>query len=350
MIRFNCDYSEGAHPAILERLNATNFEQTPGYGEDQHCARAAKLILAACGEPDALVRFLTGGTQLNLTVIAAALRPHQGVLSPVSGHINVHESGAIEATGHKVLALPTSDGKITAAQVRAAHEAHQRDASRVHAVQPKMVFIAHSTELGTIYSRAELESLSAACRECGLLLFMDGARMGYALTAPGADLTLPDIARLCDVFSVGGTKVGALFGEALVIRNSALREDFDYIIKQRGGMLAKGRLLGIQFEVLFEDGLYFRMAEHANKAAALIRQACEDAGHPFLCPSPTNQQFPVLPDALLRTLAAEYSWAVIEPSDGERTAVRFCTSWATKIEDAEKLAQAIRAWKPCGAT
>ncbi len=345
MIRFNCDYSEGAHPKILERLAATNFEQTPGYGEDEHCKNAARLICEACAAPGVFVRVLTGGTQLNLTVIAAALRPHQGVITADTGHINVHESGAIEATGHKVLPLGALNGKLSGSDVRRIHAAHLADPTRIHTVQPKMVYVSLPTELGTMYSKAELDDISVACRECGLFLFLDGARLGYGLTAPGSDLTLPDIARMTDAFSIGGTKVGALFGEALIVTRPELRDDLEYIIKQRGGMLAKGRLLGIQFEVLFEDGLYWRMGEHANKAAALIREACEDKGFAFVSPSPTNQQFPILPDALLRALASRYTWDAVGKPDAAHTAVRFCTSWATKMEDAEALAKDIRAWK-----
>ncbi len=340
-IRFNCDYNEGAHPRILQRLSDTNFEQTAGYGEDPHCDRARALILEACGNPDADVWLLVGGTQTNLTVISAALRPHQGVLSAQSGHINIHESGAIEATGHKVLTLPSADGKITAAQVEKAVDSHFSDETQIHMVQPKMVYISHPTEIGTLYTKAELTALHEVCRKYGLYLYMDGARMGYGLTAPGSDLTLPDIARLCDAFYIGGTKVGALFGEALVLCHPLLREDFPYMIKQKGGLLAKGRLLGIQFETLFEDGLYYELGRHANEAAAVIRNACIQKGYPFFCDSPTNQQFPILPNTVLDALSAKYAYATWEKMDDAHTAVRFCTSWCTRMEDAEQLAQDI---------
>lgn len=343
MIRFNCDYSEGAHPRVMQRLLDTNMEQTAGYGEDPHCEHAAALIRGECGREDVDVHFLVGGTQTNLTVIAAALRTHQGVIAADSGHVNVHESGAIEATGHKVLAQPCQDGKLTAQQVRRVVEDHFNDETQEHMVQPKMVYISHPTEVGTLYTKAELEALHALCQEKGLYLFMDGARMGYGLTAPGTDVTLRDIARLCDVFYIGGTKVGALFGEALVICNNGLKEDFRYIIKQKGAMLAKGRLLGVQFEVLFEDGLYYEMGRHANEAAAVIRAACQQKGYPFLCPSPTNQQFPILPDGKLAKLAEKYAFANFGRVDAEHSAVRFCTSWCTKPEDAQALADDILA-------
>ena len=341
MIRFNCDYSEGAHPRILQRLTDTNFEQTAGYGDDPHCENARRLILKECGQPDADVYLLVGGTQTNLTVIAAALRPYQGVLSAVSGHINVHESGAIEATGHKVLALPSDDGKITATQVEKAYSDHFSDETQIHIVQPKMVYISHPTEIGTLYTKQELTELSEVCRRRGLYLFMDGARMGYGLTASDTDLTLSDIARLCDVFYIGGTKVGALFGEALVICNDELKKDFPYMIKQRGGLLAKGRLLGIQFETLFEDGLYYELGRHANEAAAIIKEACVRKGLDFLCDSPTNQQFPILPNDMVEAFRSKYSFADMGAVGDDRRAVRFCTSWATRLEDAQTLAKDI---------
>ena len=227
MIRFNCDYSEGAHPKVLERLVQTNMEQTPGYGEDEHCRRAAQLIRKECGRQDVDVHFMTGGTQTNLTVISAALRPHQGVISADTGHVNVHESGAIEATGHKVLAQANCpEGKLTAQIVRQVVESHYNDETQVHMVQPKMVYISHPTELGTLYAKAELEELAQVCREKSLYLFLDGARLGYGLTAPGTDVTMADVARLCDVFYIGGTKVGALFGEALVVANRRSKRIF----------------------------------------------------------------------------------------------------------------------------
>lgn len=337
MIRFNCDYSEGAHPAILEKLAQTNLEQTAGYGLDPYCEKARKLIQDLCKAPQAQVHFLVGGTQTNMMLIAAALRPYQGALSPDSGHINVHESGAIEATGHKVLALPSKDGKITAQQVQEEYTKHYKDPDREHMVQPKLVYISNPTEIGTIYSKAELTALSKVCRENNLYLYVDGARLGYGLTAKSNDLSLADMAELCDAFYIGGTKVGALFGEALVITNPALQEDFRYVIKQHGGMFAKGRLLGIQFLALLEDGTYFNIARHANELAEQIKQACIEKGYSFLTQSDTNQQFPILPNSVLEKLGSKYTYSVWQPMDETHSAVRFCTSWATKEEDVASL-------------
>lgn len=341
MIRFNCDYNEGCHPRILERMAETNMEQTAGYGEDPHCERAAELIRRECKSPDADVYFLVGGTQTNLIAVTMALRPHQGVISADSGHINTHESGAIEGTGHKVLTLPAVDGKISGKQVEEFCQAHLDDETRTHTVQPKMVYISHPTETGTIYSKAELMALRAACDKYGLYLYMDGARMGYGLTCKESDMTLADISALCDYFYIGGTKVGALFGEALVINNPILKEDFLYIRKQRGGLLAKGRLLGIQFETLFEDGLYYEISRHANEAADIIRDAFVKKGISFSCSSPTNQQFPILPNEMLAAFKDKYTWADMGKVDEGHRAVRFCTSWATKLENAEQLAKDI---------
>lgn len=335
MIRFESDYTEGAHEKILEQLVKTNYEQTPGYGQDVHCEQARQYIKKACANDNLAVHFLVGGTQANTTVIASVLRPHQGVISASTGHINVHETGAIEATGHKVIAVASEDGKITASQVKNVYDAHWADPDHEHMVQPGMVYISHPTENGTIYSKKELQEISAVCQDRGLPLFLDGARLGYGLAAPGNDLGLPDLARLCDVFYIGGTKVGALFGEAVVICNDNLKKDFRYHIKQHGGMLAKGRLLGLQFETLFKDGLYFEMGEHAIRLAMLIRDAFTRKGFNFLYDSPTNQQFPILPRSALEKLSAKYSFSTWARIDDEHTAVRFCTSWATQ-EDAVK--------------
>lgn len=337
MIYFNNDYSEGCHPVILDRLLATNLEQTPGYGTDVYCSKAAAYIRQLCEDESLAVHFLVGGTQANLTVIDAALRPHQGVLCAESAHIHVHETGAVEATGHKVLALLSEDGKLTAKQVEQAVISHREDEAAEHMVQPKMVYISNPTELGTIYSLEELEALSAVCRENGLYLFMDGARLGYGLTAKGNDLTLTDIARLCDVFYIGGTKVGALFGEAVVIGNTDLAEDFRYIIKQHGGMLAKGRLLGLQFCSLFENGLYFEIAGHANRLADQIRSTLKDLGYHLLVPGVTNQVFPILPDDILAKLRKKFSFTYQMRIDSEHSAVRFCTSWASTQDNVDAL-------------
>ena len=333
MIYFTSDYTEGCHERILERLTQTNFEQTPGYGTDHHCRNAARYILKACGREDAWVHFLVGGTQTNMTLIAAALRPHQGAVCAESGHIHVHETGAVEATGHKCLTLPSPDGKITARQVENLVRLHREDESMEHTVQPKLVYISNPTEYGTIYSLAELEALSAVCKGNGLYLFLDGARLGYGLRCPQNDVTMQDLARLCDAFYIGGTKVGALFGEALVLTHPALNEDFRYLIKQRGGMLAKGRLLGIQFETLFEDGLYWEISDHALKMADLLRTALSRAGLPMQVDSPTNQLFPIVPDTLLEKLREKYAVTYMNRVDESRSCIRLCTSWATREED-----------------
>ena len=337
MIRFNCDYLEGAHPKILEKLQETNFVQTLGYGEDEYCERARAMIREKCGAEDAYVQFLVGGTQTNTTVIASILRPYQGALCANTGHINVHETGAIEATGHKVLALPSEDGKITAAQVQEAYDAHWADGSHEHIVQPGMVYISHPTENGTLYTKEELKALYETCQKLELPLFLDGARLGYGLMSKGTDLTWQDIAAFTDVFYIGGTKVGALFGEAVVITNASLTKDFRYMIKQRGGMLAKGRLLGIQFETLLSDGLYEEIAGKAVEQAMRLKEAFLDKGYPLLYDSYTNQQFPILPNSHLKQLEEKYSFELWTAMDEEYSAVRFCTSWATRDEDIDAL-------------
>ncbi len=341
MIRFNCDYSEGAHPNVLRKLVETNTEQTEGYGTDSYCHKAAELIRDLTECPDADVHFFVGGTQANLTVLSACLRPHQGVISADTGHINTHESGAIEATGHKVLSVPSPDGKLTAARVQELYDTHAHDSAREHTVQPKLVYLSNPTEIGTIYTKAELTALSQTCRKNGLYLYLDGARLGYALCAVGNDLDLPAIAGLCDAFYIGGTKNGALFGEALVITDDSLKPDFRYIIKQKGGMLAKGRLLGLQFIALLEDDLYFKMARHANEMAGIIKDACVKKGYKFLTESVTNQQFPIMPDRILKKLKEKYEYTFWQPVGHAHSAVRFVTSWATTKRDAEKLAEDI---------
>ncbi len=343
MIRFECDYAEGAHENILKRLLETNLEQTPGYGLDDHCETARELIRKACNAPQAEVQFLVGGTQANTVMIASTLRPHQGAVAAWTGHIAVHETGAIEASGHKVLTLPSENGKLTAAQVRAVYNEHWNDTAHEHMVQPGLVYISQPTENGTIYSKAELEELSAACRELGLPLLLDGARLGYGLAAPGSDLSLADVARLCDMFYIGGTKVGALFGEAVVIMNKKLQKDFRYHIKQRGGMLAKGRLLGIQFETLFTDGLYEQISRHAVEQALRIRRAFSDKGIALRYDSPTNQQFPILSDDAVKALGGKYTFSIREKYDESHAVVRFCTSWATQSDQVDRLIEDIAA-------
>ena len=342
MIRFECDYLEGAHPKILEILIKTNFEQTPGYGTDTYCEKARLIIKEKCKSPHCDVHFLVGGTQTNTTVIASILRPYQGVLCANTGHINVHETGAIEATGHKVMPILSDDGKITAKNIQDAYDAHFNDPTAEHMVQPAMVYISHPTENGTLYSKGELEEISHVCGKLNLPLFLDGARLGYGLTAEGSDLKLEDIAALCDVFYIGGTKVGALFGEAVVITNPNLKKDFRYFIKQNGGMLAKGRLLGIQFLALLEDDLYFKITGHANKLALKIRDAFLEKGCSFRYESVTNQQFPILHNEYIEKLKENYAFSFWEKVDENHSAVRFCTSWATKEEDVEKLVAHIQ--------
>ena len=336
MKRFESDYLEGAVPEIMARLAETNYVSTPGYGVDEFCDAAREKIKAACEAPDADVHFLVGGTQANLTVIAAALRPYQGVLAAATAHIAVHETGSIEATGHKVLTLPTTDGKISAAQVREYVRLHYADESFEHTVQPAMVYISQPTETGTVYSVAEMTEMSETCRELGLLLFVDGARLACSLAL---DYTpdLPMLAKLADVFYIGGTKHGALFGEAVVITDAALKKDFRYMIKQRGGMFAKGRLLGLQFDTLFTDGLYFKIGRHEMALADKLRKAFLDKEYEFYYDSPTNQLFPILTAEKIAELSKNFSFSIMNALPDGRTVTRFCTSWASTEEDVEAL-------------
>ncbi|MDR1131121.1 MAG: low specificity L-threonine aldolase [Oscillospiraceae bacterium] len=342
MQRFECDYAEGAHPRIMEALLQTNKEQTPGYGEDEYCEAARRMIKLACGREDMDVHFFVGGTQANATVIGSVLRPHQAVISAETGHIAGHEAGAVEATGHKVLALPAPDGKLTAAQVRECVETHWEDPNRVHTPQPAMVYLSQPTETGLLYTKAELLALREVCGEKKLTLYLDGARLGYALGAKRNDVFMADLAQLCDVFYIGGTKVGALFGEAVCICSAGLNEDFRYHIKQRGGMLAKGRLLGVQFETLFKDGLYLELGRHAVRLAMAIRDAFHGGGCAFLYDSPTNQQFPIVSEGVIAQLAKNYSFSRWKTLSDGKTAIRFVTSWATRPETVDVLASDIR--------
>lgn len=340
MIRFQCDYGEGCHQKILDKLNETNLIQTIGYSEDEYTNNARLLIKKVCKSNDIDIHFLVGGTQTNLTFIASALRSYEGVLSAVSGHINVHETGAIEATGHKVLTLPSEDGKITAEQVEQAFQNHINDETPEHVVRPKMVYISHPTENGTTYTKDELKLLYNTCKRNDLYLYVDGARLGYGLTYPNCDLTMNDFVKYSDAFYIGGTKVGALFGEALVIVNNELKTDFRYNIKQRGGLLAKGRLLGIQFETLFTDNLYFEISRSTVEKALKIREAFEQKGIKMLFDSKTNQQFPILTEVQvikLREKYVFYKWCNVE----DKVAVRFVTSFATQNESIEKLIEDI---------
>lgn len=325
MYSFTNDYSEGAHPRILEAMMNTNLIQHTGYSLDEHTSHAVGLIKTEIGREDVDIHLITGGTQTNLITISTALRPYQAVISAQTGHINVHETGAIEATGHKILSMPCQDGKLSPTDVRLTLDMHTDE----HMVQPKMVYISNSTELGTQYTKKELEALSHICRQKGLYLFLDGARLGAALTSPINDLTLEDIARLTDVFYIGGTKNGALFGEALIICHPDLKPDFRFMIKQRGAMLAKGWLLGIQFEELFQNNLFYDMSSHANSMAAKLRQEISDLGYPFASNSMTNQMFPIFPDSVIEKLKEEFYFNYDSRVDECHSSIRLVTSWAT---------------------
>ena len=329
MIFFRSDYSQGAHPQVLDALIKTNLEHTDGYGEDAHCYKAADMIKKMIQKPDAEVHFFVGGTPANFTCITAFLRPHEAVLAPRTAHIYMHETGAIEARGHKVVNLTPIDGKISTVQIEKSLAEHEDE----HMVWQKMVYISQSTEIGTIYSKAELTALSEFCRKNEMYLYIDGARLGCALTAPGNDLTLSDIASLTDAFYIGGTKNGALFGEAVVITNPALMPYFRYITKQQAGLLAKGRLLGVQFEALFEDGLYFRLAEHSNALAKKLRDGIAAKGYAFFVDSPTNQIFPIMPEALVEKLEEKYFFYRWQPMDDGQICIRLVTSWGSSEED-----------------
>lgn len=342
MIRFNCDYLEGAHPRIIEALMESNLMQTVGYGEDEICEEARSVIRKVCNCQEAAVHFLVGGTQTNLTVIASALRPHQAVLCVKEGHVNVHETGAIESCGHKVMAIDGKDGKLTGDQIRLEYYKHWNDGTHEHMTQPKLVYISNPTELGTIYSKQELEDIRQACDECHMYLYLDGARLGYGLMAKENDLTMEDIARCCDVFYIGGTKVGFLFGEAVVITNPVLQEDFRYIMKQKGAMLAKGRLLGVQFLEMFKDGLYFDISKHAIDLANELREGIRKMGYQFYMESPTNQQFVIISNIKLENLGKQFGYEYVSAYDENHSVIRLCTSWATKKEHIEQLLDALQ--------
>ena len=343
-IRFDSDYIEGAHPAIIEALTASNLEQHIGYGCDEYCERARAIVREHCNDNTVGIEFLVGGTQANVTVIDALLRSYQGVISADSGHINVHETGAPEATGHKVIALPSADGRLSAGQIAECYHNHWNDCSHEHTVQPGMVYLSCPAENGLIYTKAELTAISEFCHAHGLHLFVDGARLGYGLMAEGCDITIADLASLCDAFYIGGTKVGALFGEAVVFKGEEMHRSFRYAIKQHGGMLAKGRLLGIQFSELLKGGsecLYFSLAKHADRLAAKIRSAFEKRGIRMWIPSTTNMQFPILTKKQQEFLAEKYVPEFWGRYDEEHDIVRFCTSWATKEENVDALCRDI---------
>ena len=341
MIRFECDYGEGAHPQVMELLQNTNFEQTPGYGCDPWCDKASGLIRVACDAPDAEVHFVVGGTQANLMVIASILRPFEGAVSASTGHIHVHETGAVEATGHKILALPEKDGKITAEQIEDCLREYEESTTIEHVVKPGIVYLSQPTEYGTMYHKGELEAISKVCRAHGVPLFVDGARLAYALAAEDNDITLPDMARLCDIFYIGGTKVGCLFGEAVVFASKRYAEGFRMTMKQRGGMLAKGRLLGVQFSTLFTGGLYERMGKHADDLAMKVKKALKSKGIPLYYESSTNQQFCIMTEEQYDRLSKDFSFSDNGPVEGGRL-IRICTSWATKEEDVDRLVADIK--------
>ena len=341
-ISFSCDYMEGAHPTILQRLIETNFAQMPGYGADDYCESAREKIRAACGAPNAEVHFLVGGTQTNATVIDALLRSYQGVVAADTGHISVHEAGAIEFGGHKVLTLPHRNGKISAEQIASLLRVYEKDVNHDHTVMPGMVYLSQPTEYGTLYSREELSAISALCREKHLPLYVDGARLAYALACPENDVTLKDMAELCDIFYIGGTKCGALLGEAVVIPQPGLIPHFFTIIKQHGALLAKGRLLGLQFDTLFTDGLYQRIGEAALRAAEDIRTALRANGYQLCFASPTNQTFCLVDREQMEKLREYVDFSQWEVYDEMHTIIRFATSWATKDEDVCTLCRILR--------
>ena len=341
MLYFNSDYMAGAHPEVLERLVATNLEHTVGYGNDDYTARARALVREVVGVADAQVMFLVGGTQTNATAIDGLLRRHEGVLAAESGHIAVHESGAIEASGHKVLTLPHTDGKVRAEDAERYIKEFYADDTYQHMVAPGMLYISQPTEYGTLYSLDELESLGGVCREAKIPLYIDGARLGYALMAEGADFTIEDIARIADVFYIGGTKMGALFGEALVVSNPQLLSHLFPLVKQHGALLAKGRLLGLQFEALFKDGLYMRIGRHAVSMAIRVREIFRSAGYEVVIESPTNQQFFRLPNDIIDRLHESVSFDYWGPRGESSSVVRFVTSWATTETMVDELATVV---------
>ena len=341
MLSFENDYNAGAHPLILKALVDTNLLRQPGYGNDDFCRSAAEKIRTACDCPEAEVYFISGGTQTNQVVISSLLRSYEGVISAVSGHVNGHEAGAIEYSGHKVLALPQHEGKIDPSELEDWIKSFYADESHEHMVFPGMVYISHPTEYGTLYSKAELERLSAVCRRYALPLFLDGARLGYGLMSRETDLSLADIARLCDVFYIGGTKVGALCGEALVFTHKNAPEHFPTLIKQRGAMLAKGRLLGLQFDALFTDGLYFAIGRHAIEKAERLKRMFRERGYAFYLESPTNQQFIVLDKEKAEELRQHVRFTVWEKPDARHIVARFCTSWSTTDEELDELEKLI---------
>lgn len=341
MYSFKNDYSEGAHPRILSALVEANMEQLEGYGEDHYTEKAIQLLKEKITREDIDIHLFPGGTQTNLTAISAFLRPHEAAIAANTGHILVHETGAIEATGHKVISLEVKDGKLSPSHVKAALDGHTDE----HMVKPKLVYISNPTEIGSIYTKHELEQLSNFCKENNLFLYVDGARLGSALCSEENDIELSDLANLVDAFYIGGTKNGALMGEALVICLDSLKEDFRFHIKQKGALLAKGRLLGIQFLELFRDDLYFNLAKHSNHMAKLLRGGITEVGYSFLTDSPSNQIFPILPDELIERLQEKYSFYIWQKIDDHSSAIRLVTSWATSEEKVLEFIHFMKSFK-----
>lgn len=341
MLSFESDYTEGAHPKILEKLCETNMEKLTGYGSDPYCESAKNKIRKACGCPEAEVMFLVGGTQTNATVIDAMLEKYEGVLAVQTGHVSVHEAGAIEYTGHKVLELPSHDGKMDAEELEEYLQKFWQDETHEHMVFPGMVYLSHPTEYGTLYSREELKAISVVCQQFHIPLYLDGARLGYGLMSQKTDVTLQVVAKYCDVFYIGGTKVGALCGEAVVFTKKNMPKYFMTMVKQHGALLAKGRLLGIQFDALFTDELYFKISKHAILMAQLLKEGFQERGYEFYLESPTNQQFIVLENEEMERLKEKVSFGFWEKIDDKHTVVRFATSWATQKEDVDRLMEVL---------
>ena len=341
MLYFQSDYSQGAHPQVMEALIQSNLEHTEGYGLDDHCRRASEMIQELTGDPNCHVHMMVGGTPCNVTLIAASLKPYESIISARTGHSYFHETGAVEATGHRIIAMEGIDGKLTPDLLDLAWKEYEDE----HTPLPRLVSISQPTEIGTIYSKAEMTALSQKCRQKNLLLYVDGARLGCALTCQANDLTLQELAQLCDAFYIGGTKNGALFGEALVIRNAAINDHFRWMIKRQCGLLAKGRLIGVQFEALLEGGtesLYFKIASHANEMASILRGSLTELGIPFYSDSPTNQIFPILPVPLVKQLRRDVSFHEWAPEKDSRIPIRLVTAWGTQPSDIQALLTAIR--------
>lgn len=341
MMHFECDYMHGAHEKVMEALVKTNMEYAPGYGSDFYCERAKEKIQKACKKPEASVFFLTGGTQTNAIVISSLLRPYEGVIAARTGHVSVHEAGAIEHTGHKVLTLLQHEGKIKAEELEQYLKVFREDENHDHMVFPGMVYLSYPTEYGTLYSKEELEKISVLCKESGVLLYIDGARLGYGLMSEKAELTLEDISSYCDVFYIGGTKVGALCGEAVVFTGIDMPAHFMTMVKQQGALLAKGRLLGVQFDALFTDDLYFKISRHAILMAEKLKQGFLEKGYSLYLDSPTNQQFIILENEKMKQLEEKVSFSFWEKFDENHCVVRFATSWATQEEEVNRLIELL---------